>query len=251
MESSKKSIFMSILFLVVLISLIVGGQIYVNKLQKGDKVKDEKHVSNKDFRLDKKKDFIYYENEKVISDEPEIVFTDVIINLKGADIINASLKSEMDSIRNSVVLLNDSNKDANKEMKYSKTNIFEAIERDYQTYEYSDYLSLVISDVNFNCYDDFSPKSVKGYVILKSEGKILTDDEILKKYDITKDDIKTRISAFLDEEILVKGENIIKKEDTLNDLYNNYAFYIKSGDLYISFIVKTNLVDYNENVKVN
>lgn len=251
MESSKKSIFMSILFLAVLISLIIGGQIYVSKLQKGDKAKSEKHVSNNDFRLDKKKDYIYYENEKVISDEPEIVFTDVIINLKGADVINASLKSEMDSIRNSVVLLNDNNKDANKELKYSKTNIFEAIERDYQTYEYLDYLSLVISDVNFNCYDDFSPKSVKGYVILKSEGKILTDDEILKKYDITKDDIKTRISAFLDEEILVKGENIIKKEDTLNELYNNYAFYIKSGDLYISFIVKTNLVDYNENVKVN
>ena len=113
MDSSKKSIFMSILFLVVLISLIVGGQIYVNKLQKSDKAKSEKHVSNNDFRLDKKKDYIYYENEKVISDEPEIVFTDVIINLKGADVINASLKSEMDSIRNSVVLLNDNNKDAN------------------------------------------------------------------------------------------------------------------------------------------
>lgn len=253
MENRTRNIVMSILFITFVITLIVVGYIYVKDLSLNPKQK-EKEVTEKliDYRLDKEKDYIYFENEEIVSLDPELTYSDVYLNIEGADIINSTLKSEMDILRKTIVKLDDTNKDETKELLYEETEVYSATERNYITYESGDYYSLVINDIEFNCYDDFLTKNLKGYVIDSKKGSILSNEELLNKYSLTKDDIIDRVSLRLDETQNVnEGIEVINKEETLKTLFDNYALYIESKDIYMTFIVKSNFINYNDSVKLN
>lgn len=255
MENRTRNLVMSLLFFIFIIFLIIGGYLYIKDLTKNNSKKDETKVNKKsvDYRLDKTKDYIYFDNEEIISVDPEITFSDIVINIEGAEIINSSLKTEMDEIRKSVVKLDDTNKEEEKTLLYADTDIYSANERIYELHKAKDYYSVVISDLDFNCYSDFLIKSVKGYVIDIKNGKILTNEDLLNKYNLSLDDIKMRVSSKLDETQTTSedGTEVINKEETLNSLFDSYALYIDGSDLYISFIVKSNFVNYNDNVILN
>lgn len=255
MENRTRNIVMSLLFLLFIIFLLVGGYIYIKNLTNDNKktVGNKEQEKNIDYRLDKEKEYIYFENEEIISVDPEITFSDIVLNIEGAEIITSSLKTEMDEIRKSVVKLNDTNKDQEKTLLYADTDIYSANERIYELHKSKDYYSVIIADLDFNCYSDFLIKSVKGYVIDIKNGKILTNEELLNKYNLSLDDIKMRVSSKLDETQTTSedGTEVINKEETLNTLFDSYALYIDGSDLYISFIVKSNFVNYNDNVILN
>ena len=254
MENKGRNIFMSFLFLGIIIAMIIGGYIYIKDLTKDNskKQKEETKEEIKDYRLDKEKDYIYYDNEEIISLDPELTFKDVYLNIEGADIINSTLKSEMDDIRKSIEYLNETNKDESKTLLYEETTVYNTKERNYLTYESKNYVSLVINDLNFNCYDDFLITGIKSYVIDTKTANILTFEDLLKKYNLANEDVLDRVSSRLDETQSLNGEvEVIKKDETLNTLFDNYGYYINSGDLYITFIVKTNFVNYNDSIKLN
>lgn len=254
MENKTRNIIMSLLFLAFVIALVIGGYVYVKDLSS----KEDKKLPSKnnaeiiDYRIDKEKEYIYFENEEIISIDPELTYSDVVLNVEGADIINSSLKTEMDSMRKSVVKLDETNKDETKTILYEDTEVYSAIERNYITYKSRNYYSLVINDIDFNCYTDFLTKSLKSYVIDTKNGSILTNEEILKKYKISENDVIDRVESRIDEnQNTIENVEVINKEETLNSLFDNYALYIDSEDLYITFIVKSNFVNYNDSVKLN
>lgn len=254
MENKTRNIIMSLLFFSFIIFLIIGGYIYIKDLKSNKKdIGDSKTEKNIDYRLDKEKDYIYFENENIISSDPEITFSDIIINIEGTEIINSTLKSEMDTMRNSVIKLDESNKDETKELLYAETDVFSASERNYELHKSKDYYSVVINDLDFNCYTDFLIKNIKGYVIDIKNGKILTNEELLNKYNLSLDEVKKKVSSKLDESQSTSedGTEIINKEETLNNLFENYTLYIDGSNLYISYIVKSNFVNYNDNVVLN
>ena len=131
---------MSLLFFGFIIFLVVGGYIYTKDL-KYDKqnIKDNKTNKSIDYRIDKKRDYIYFDNETIVSSDPEITFSDIVINIEGADIINSSLKSEMDNLRNSVVKLDETNIDLTKELLYAETDIYSVSERTYELHKNRQY----------------------------------------------------------------------------------------------------------------
>ena len=96
-------------------------------------------------------------------------------------------------------------------------------------------------------------KNIKGYVIDIKKGKIITNEELLNKYNLSEEDIKNKVSTKLDESqsTLEDGTEVINKEETLNNLFENYTLYIDGSNLYISYIVKSNFVNYNDNVVLN
>lgn len=253
MENKTKNIIMSLLFFAVVIALIVGGYIYTKDLSSKDSkttIKKEEEII--DYRIDKDKDYIYFENEEIVSMDPELTYSDVVLNIEGADIINSKLKTEMDSIRKTIVKLDETNKDESKTILYDETEVYSAIERNYIIYKSKNYYSLVINDIDFNCYTDFLTKSLVSYTIDIKNGSILTDEEMLKKYNVTEDDIKEKVAARIDEtQSADENIEVINKDETLNSLFDNCAFYINGEDLYLTFIVKSNFVNYNDNVKLN
>ena len=252
MESKRKNIALSIIFLVFVVGLSIGGYFYTKNITKDKKTNKTKEEVVKDLRVDQEKDYIYFENEKIISTEPEIVFTDVVINFQGAEVITSSLKGEMDLIRNSVVNISEENIDASKTKLYNDSNIFSAKERTYDVHKSTGYVSLVITDLDYNCYSDLTINNIKGYVFDIKTAKNISNEELLIKYSITTDDIKNRVSDHLDlNQSVVDEIEVIKKEDTLNNLFNSYALYLENGNLYISYVVKTNFVDYNDSIKIN
>lgn len=254
MENRKRNIVMSLLFFAVIIAMIIGGYIYTKDLTESNKKKPKEEIKEelKDNRLDKNKEYIYFENEEIISQDPELTFKDAYLNVAGAEIINSTLKSEMDTIRKSIIYLDESNKDETKEILYNETNIYSAKERNYITYTSKGYISLVINDLDFNCYEDFLITDIKSYIVDTNNGEVLTNEEILNKYKLTNEDILDRVSLRIDETQTTKEDiEVIKKTETMNTLFDNYGFYIEGGDLYITFIVKTNFVNYNDSIKLN
>lgn len=253
MENRTKNIIMSVMFFLFIVALIIGGYIYVSDLSKtNNKTNKISEKRKKDYRIDKTKDYIYFENEELISADPEITYSDIVLNVLGAEIINSTLKEEMNEIRSSVVKLNETNREE-REPLYSESDIYSAKERVYKLYKNKSYYSVVISNLDFNCYDDFSVNNILGYVIELSTGNILTNENIIEKYNLNVEDIKNKVSAKLVEEqgTNEEGKPIINVEETLNTLFDNYVLYIDNSNVYISFIVKTNFVNYNESVVLN
>ncbi len=260
MNDSKGNIIGSIMFLIIILVLGVGGFFLTKHLTKDandDNSKVNEQVISDEHKVDKSKDYIYFENEKFISMEPDITYKDVYINLDTAETLNQTLKKELEIIRTSVKYISDNELDPNRTIMYDSENIYSAEERNYETFEYKEYISLLVKDYDFNCYDGSLLKNLKSYVFNISTGKMLLPNDLLNLYNTDMDKIKDSASKLLAEEQVIDeetGEELILIEDTINGLNDskNYAIYIdKYGDLYISFIVKTNEVDYNKSMKLN
>ena len=258
MNESRNNIIGSILFITLVLFLGIGGffltkSLTTDKGEKENEIKEE--IVSDEHKIDKEQDFIYYSNDKFISIEPDITYKDVTINLKTAETINRELKTELDNIRNSVKYISDNELDPTKEVMYDAENIYSASERNYESFEYKEYISLLVKDYEFNCYDGSLLKKLRSYVFNVSSGKLLLNNDLLDMYDVNMENVKNEIRTKLQNEQVVEEEmELIKIDETISGLDNpdNYALYIdKYGDLNISYIVKTNQVDYNKTMKLN
>lgn len=259
MEDSRSNIVGSIFFFLIIIILGVGGYFLTIHLTKDTNKKTDEHVENivlDEHKINKEQDYIYFANEKFISMEPDITYKDVTINLDTAETINQTLKKELDEIRKSVKYISDNELDPNKTIMYDGENIYSAEERNYETYNYKEYISLIVKDYEFNCYDGSLLKNLKSYVFDTKTGKLKLNNELFEEYDIDLSKLKSLAREKLNNSQTTDEENgleLILIEDTISNLNdNNYALYIDNyGDLYASFIVKTTQVDYNETIKLN
>lgn len=250
----KRDLIGGISFIVFVVVLIVGGFFLTRYLTSDtEKKKIVQNETNK-LKKDKEKDFVYFENEDVISEEPEIVYKDVVINILGNDTINKILKNEMDNIRTSVKKISENELDPNREVLYDEYDIYYAKERNYASYESRKYLSLLVIDSEFNCYTGSEIKSLKSYVFSLEDGKEISHRSLIDKYNLTIDAIKEKVRNKLVEDGASFGEeNQILIDDTLNliTLENSCIYINKSGKLVISVIVKTNQESYNDTIELN
>ena len=250
----KRDLIGGIMFLVFIFVLIVGG-FFLTRYLTSDTEK-EKIVQNETNKLkkDKDKDFIYFENETIVSGEPGIVHKDVVINILGNDTLNKILKEEMDSIRTSVKKISENELDPNREVLYDEDDIFYSLERNYSYYESRKYLSLVIVDSEFNCYTGSEIKNLKSYVFSLEDGKEISHSALIDKYNLSLDSIKDKVRNKLNEDQASFGEeNQILIDDTINaiTLENSCIYINKSGKVVISIIVKTNQDSYNDTIELN
>lgn len=250
----RRNFISCIAFLVIILILAIGGYFFTNYLTNEDH--HEKSVQNSlnNLKTIADKDFVYYENINVISDEPDITYKDIIINLPDAKTVNDILKSGMDEIRNSVKKISESELDPNREVLYEEADIYSAVERNYAVYESLHYLSVLVTNSNFNCYDGSTIDSQSSYNFSLDDGKILSNQKLLETFNVSFDQVRSDLEKKLNsDQIDFNGENNIHIDETLNSInIDNAALYInKSGKLSISVLVKTDQGSYNDTIELN
>lgn len=254
MEENFKNKLGLTMFILLILGLGVGGYFFTNYIINLEDVKEEDQKNQEEnisYKIDEKKDYIYFINEEVISEKAEIFYKDVVINLTTQNTLNERLKKENQIYKNNIIYLDEKDLLNSEIVKYNYDNIEALTYREYDNYQYDKYLSLVIRDYNFSCFDKMTFNESKSYIFNIENGKLLEEEEILDLYNTNLENIKEDIKDYLEkEQSLVEEVEIIKIDDTINNL--NYAFYINNyGDLYISYLVKTTEVDYNEIMEVN
>ena len=250
----KKDLIGGILFISFVLFLIIGGY-FLTRYMTSDKEK-EKAAKNEinQFKIDDKKDLVYFDNEEVISDAIDLVYKDVIINLKEADTVNELLKSQMDEIRKSVKKTSENQVDTTREIQFDNSDIFSAKERDYVSYESANYISLVVTDSDFDIYTGSKITNQDSYTFSLSNGKRLSNETLLGYNNLTLDMVKEKIRVKLtDDQTEINDGTSILVDDTINAINSeNAVLYVnRSGKLCLSFIVKTSNESYNDNIELN
>ncbi len=230
----------------------IGGYFFTNYALNTHKDKNNKKEENISYKIDSKKDYIYFENEETISSSADIIFKDAVINIKGQEVITETLKKENQIYKENITYIKDADLLTEDLVRYNNDGIHSLTYRKYDVFEYNDYVSLVINDYNYSCFDLLTYKRSKSYIFNIKNGKLLKEKEILKLYETSLDEIKAKVRTVLTESqsTTETGLETIKIDETINN-FTDYAFYINEyGRLYISFLVKTNEIDYNKTMEV-
>ena len=248
MEENFKGKFGFIIFIFIVLFLAIGGFFFTKYvLNEKDETPKEK-ITN--YKIDKKKDYIYYTDNETISEDAELEYMNVVINLSTQESLTKSLKDENERYKNNVKYISDQNLISDEIINYNNDNIYALTYRTFEDYEFDKYVSLIIRDYNYSCFDLLSFSHIKSYVFDTSNGEIIKEDEILKKYNASIDTIKSQIKEYLNSDQKKIEENGINIDETVNNL-DNYALYINEyGRLYISFLVKSSKEDYNDSMEV-
>ncbi len=252
MKETFKSKLGFAMFFLLIIFLIVGGFFFMKYELRKDKEPPKTKEEKKNHKIDKNKDYIYFENEETISEEAEIYYKDVIINLNTQTVLNETLAKENKIYKNNILRISDVTIPFNEVIKYNYDNIYSLTFRLYETYEFGKYISLVIKDYDYSCFTSVNFNKVKAYVFNVNNGKLLSENDLLNMYGINMDTVKERIKEYLlSKQTKENGIEVIKIDETINDM-NNYSLYINEfGKLAISYLVKTTQTDYNEVMEVN
>ena len=240
-----------ILLVVILLTFIIGGYLAMRYLTQEKKVENESSKPTevkKDLRLDKSKDYIYYDNEEEVIASQEIEFMDVHFNLESMQEVNGRLKSEMDSMRKSIKYTKDVS-DIPEDAETNEEGIYSLEFRDYNDFFSPDYISLLVMDYTYDIVNGPNPTSIESYVVEKATGRRILGDELLKSYNLTMDEVKTKVQKRVSDTQTL--DNDIDVEGTMNN-FNIFALYInKLGDLEITFVVKSSAGNYNDSIVLN
>ena len=258
MDELEKGKFGFFFFFLFIIALVVGGYYLINHKFKDEKTTavEEKVISDA-LKIDKSKTFVYKEVDSVLNEDIPIIYEYPIINLNTEEIrgINATLKSEISTIKNNVKLQNQVQIDPNEEILYNEGNIYSASIRDYEIYDNVEYSSLVILDYSYYCTGKSGPKDIKAYTFNVETGAMLNKEQLLEKYRKTNEDINEAIKSHLAKELtkIIETDatkvNFIEITNTIESLeYNKtIVYYInQEGKLALNFVVKTEGFDYND-----
>lgn len=213
---------------------------------------NKKEIEKINYKIDKTQDYIYYINESVLSENAEIDYKDVVINLNIAKSINESLEKENKMYKENIKYITD-NKDEilSNDLIEDNDNIYSMTFRNYLNYEFGKYISLVVNEYNYSCFGGSVTynRSIT-YVFNVENNELLSDDELLNMYNINMDIIKEKIRNYLNsKQSIIDEVEVIKIDDTIDSL--EYSLFIDEyGKLNVSFLVKTTQVDYNEIMEV-
>ena len=249
-----------IMFIIILLLFTVGGYFFMNYML-NDFSKENNETEGitelREIRIDSTKDYIYYENTEDILHEEHIAKEDVVINIKGFENINATLAQELDSYDSEKISIDEATIPEGSTC-VNEANLYSFPYREYQDNVFVDYISLVINDFSYNCVNGSRIENIKGYVIDKNTGEIIPEEQLLVDFGVTEDDIINTIRKRLsDTQVLDEGIQVIDIDGTIADIQNGEYGVVKSlsisktGKLVINFIVKSNRINYNDNVELN
>jgi len=268
-DDTRNGIVYGALFLFFIVILIVGGYVLTVKVTKEDssdkintnnneKTEENVVISDK-YKIDKTKEYIYFDNIDSKSLEHEIIFQDIIININSNDAKNleTKLNNDMAELRKTYKKISDQelSEEDKERILYKEDDIYSTLFKKYTKYFYKNYTSLLVDSFDYDCYNGSTYKNSISYVFDTNTGKILTKKEILNIYNKNLDNLKLKVEEALEsEQTEVEGTNLIDITSTINSFDNddNYALYInKSGFLVVSFLVKTTQIDYNDDIILN
>lgn len=235
---------------IIILIFVIGGYFLMNYMTKDNNDKEKMEEIN-DLRINTSKDYIYFENTEEIEDE--IYKEDIVLNFIGLEDLNSNLHNELEELSKNQVLYTDQEVPEG-----IICSLYSFSYREYVKTEYKDLVSVVIHDYDYTCGTSAVPKKTKSYVIDITTGKILSDEEILSKFEISEDLINSSVKKRLDDtQVLDEEEQVIDIEGTLENLKNTEygeekALSIsKNGKLVINFLVKSNKINYNDSIELN
>ena len=240
MEENLKSKVGFVLFIIIVLSLAVGGYFLTKYVSSEDMYKEEEEEEIVSYKIKEDQDYIYYDNATTISESAEIYTKDVHINIKGYDDISDALNNENNKVykANITYIPEDINKET---INYNNDNIYTLTYRNYNDYNFVKYSSLVVNDFKYSCFYLISAYNLKSYVFDTEKGVLLEEDDLLELYNITKEEMLDKLKQKLQDD---GKDGIILVEETLNDL--KYSLYINSyGALVMNYMAKTNEEDVN------
>ena len=233
-----------ITFFVIIIAIAITGFVLV-KLKPFAKPNGSeiftKLEDKKDIKIDDNKDYVYFTNEKVISEDLKLAYKDINININTdkAKEIEANLNKKTSEIRDSVVYLTEEEKKANTE---SRDNLKSADILMYDIKESSSYLSITASSYKYTMENGNTLADNSYYVFDLGNGNLLNNNDILRKEKITDADVRQRVRSYLDSD---------PKADIDTTLNEAYTLTISStGKVVINILVQSENGNYIANIEM-
>ena len=226
----------------ILMCFIVGGFILMQNTvpQKYNKITENKTTSTKDIRIDTSKDYIYYSDNDRIVDELDIEYQNINFNFKGFEELEEKMNLETNEFKKLLEHDPSLEDDAYDKLSYAKYKV-------YSTYTYDHYLSLVVS------YYEYTPSSLvkyldsQSYVFDEETGLEVTNENLFTIFNTKKENIITKIKTYIEDQNLLKEDEELDSEATIENIGDNLMLYIdKMGRLSTSILVKSSKNDYNE-----
>ena len=230
-----------IVFAIIVLIIIVGGFFLMQKSfpkENTTKVANKTSKKAKDIRIDKNKDYIYFENSETIAHDLDIEYKDVIFNFKNYESIQKQLNDETKEYKDALVI--------DEELEEADfDNVVKATYKTYEYYLYDNYISLVVNYYHFDREDLISYLDSDTYVFDKETGNRYTEDELLAKFNLTKEEVINKITNHITDQNLLTDEEL--DADASIEAIDDYAIFVdRSGRLSISIVVKNDQKDYNE-----
>lgn len=259
MENNKNVLGMTLLLIIILF-FSVGGFFLMRYFTSDNHGKNKANIEEviKDLRLDKSRDYIYFENGEEVLESEEIHHDTAVFNFSSLQYLNEQLKKEEDELYADVKYTKDMElpKEDNEgnEITYNENDegYYSLKYRDYDDSQFGNYVSLVVKDYYYDIKDGNDPINLKGYVVDINTGKLVSEDDLLAKYDVTMDKIREKVKERLsDTQVLVGEESVINIEETLKNIDKHALTINKVGKLMITFVVKSNQNNYNDSVVIN
>lgn len=227
-----------VIFILIILGLMGGGYYLIDK--KNSKENNEEIITDK--RIDKNKEFIYYDDIEIISKEASLAYKNIHINLESDELKNLEnkLNSDMNSIRGTYKKIPE---ELEKEIINPADDIYEAPIIEYNIYETTDYLTIEVNKYTFYATNEDFANELSYYVISKKHAKLLNDQEIIKNENLNSDLIRSQIYDY------IKNIEDIDLDVTMNNAYTLY--YGENGKVKANIIVKIGDITYNDNVQIN
>lgn len=234
-QNSKLTFF---IFILVIIGLIVLGYFLIKKPDISEKILDDTET----LEIDKTKNIVYYDNVDVISSEAQLEYKDIHINLNSDDAkeLEAKLNNNMNKIRGKYTKLEDN---SNQEIINEADGIAQAQIIDYNTFNSTNYVTIEVNEYEFLASAMNFDNKLTYYCLDKRNGKLLTNQIIMKQENLSADTIRTKIYDH------IKDNNEIDIDVTMNNPYTLY--YNEYGKVKANIIVKIGDINYNDNVEIN
>lgn len=254
-----KNIFGVIVLVLIILLFSIGGYFLMKYMTDEDNNKSDNNIEDvADSRIDKTKDYIYFEDVEDIIVSEEISKMNVVFNFSNLSDINNTLKNEVNNLYSSIKYTKDMNLETTnengEEINYNQNEegIYSLNYRDYTTFKFGNYVSLLVEDYYYDIKDGVVPNDLKAYIVAIDTGKVYSEEEILSKFNTNWDNIRELIRKRLnDTQTLVGEENVIDIEGTMNGLDKNAIYVNKIGKLSVSFIVNSSQNNYNDSITID
>lgn len=235
-----------IFFSIILLVIVVGGFVLMKQSENSDNtnttfIKKLTKEEEKEIRLDTEKDYIYFTDTDKLVEELDITYQTINFNFDGVSSIEDKLNNENKELKDTVKYDDTLETDAYDKLTYAKYSI-------YTVYTYDSYISLIVDYYEFNQEDLITYTGGCTYIFNKNTGSIISNEELLKTYNLTESDVLDKIKDYVEDQNLLKDNEELDSDATIENI-DTLALYVdKIGRLTASVLVKSDQKDYNDSV---
>lgn len=248
-------------FFLLILAIVVIGSFLLYQDRKEKMIEpviymEEEPVKNEDKKMDKSKDFIYYDKEEALAEELSLVYKYPIVNLDSEDAKSVTLKLKSLVEQKKSSLLKMDAKPTDVVCNSINANVYQAEIVDFGVFSYKDYVTIVVYLSNYSCLSGVSNiLEIQSYTFNISTGKSISFEELFKQYGTSFAKVTLSVrEALMENQTYIDGVPYIQIDETISSLKENlnYILYVdENGELVMKYIVKTNGVDYNDNIHIS